>query len=269
MDKTLRALQAFNQTYTAVENYVKATNAESYHYRLVNPITEEVKLGQYKPDVLIQDSTIRFLRDANAKGFNIYCRPVGYQYILLDDLTRAVLLNVSKLDPCLLIETSPKNYQAWLNLESIPADRAEAKTICQLLAVKFGADLASADPDHVGRLPGFTNRKEKHRKPNGYFPFVELKKWEPRQSPFYPEGGAVFQQSQVQTANGQTTRHSPGKCSLSEQDYGVAIGLLKSGKTDVEVYDHLFHTSPDLAVRKGRGLQSYLLRTIANARKAL
>ena len=187
--------------------------------------------------------------------------------MLLDDLCRDVLEDVATLRPCLLLETSPANYQAWLMLPDIPHHRDEAKSICRELAQRFRADLASADPDHVGRVPGFTNRKSKHKLGNGMFPFVKLHHWAHRPANFYPCGGAVFQTPDVPSGNEAVHRHAAGEGSISEQDFGVACGLVRMGKSDEEIAQHLLATSPDIATRKGRQTQSYLYRTIANARK--
>jgi hypothetical protein len=43
-----------------------------------------------------------------------------------------------------------------------------------LLASRFRGDLASADWRHYGRLAGFTNRKDKHRRTDGTYPYVRL-----------------------------------------------------------------------------------------------
>ena len=48
-------------------------------------------------------------------------------------------------------------------------------------------------PDHVGRLPGYTNRKKKYQQANGQFPFVLLHRAEHRfANLFIPQWGAVL-----------------------------------------------------------------------------
>ena len=254
-----------NTTTLSIELYADTFNAETYHYRLVNPITGQVKLGNYNREQLIKANG--FFRHQNAQGFNIYCRPIGYQFVLLDDLTRDVLTDVAQLKPCMLIETSPGNYQAWLILPETPQDRDTAKAICKELAVRFGADLASAEPDHVGRLPAFLNRKEKYYELYREYPFIKLLKFEHRLANFYPCGGAVLNPPTTTQNIGHINRYTPSKGSISEQDFGVALGLIRFGKTDDEIYQHLLSTSPDLIIRKGKQVESYLWRTISNARR--
>ena len=254
-------------THTAILNYCAALQADHYHVRLVNFATEAAIPVNYSAEQLARLETVNYLRGRNAEGFNIYARPVGWQYVLLDDLTRDVLPDVAPLRPCLLLETSPANYQAWLILPDVPHHRDGAKAICRELAGRFGADLASADPDHVGRLPGFTNRKAKYQMTNGLFPFVKLHRSEHRLSTFYPGGGAVqYNESSSTIAVGQPTV-KPTKRSSSEQDFGQACWLIRQGQSDEQIYEHLLAASPNLRDRKGRHLESYLHRTINNARR--
>src|SRR5260370_30327743 len=75
--------------------------------------------------------------------------------------------------PAVILETSPGNFQAWLNHgEVLPKEFSTF--VARVLARRFLADPASADWRHYGRLAGFTNRKEKYRKENGLYPFVLL-----------------------------------------------------------------------------------------------
>ena len=50
----------------------------------------------------------------------------------------------------------------------------DATHAAQYLAKRFGSDYGAAGRRHFSRLAGFTNRKEKHQKPDGLFPFVRL-----------------------------------------------------------------------------------------------
>jgi len=258
-----------SKTTDVVQCYADALKAEKYRLQFKNRDTEEGFWVDYTAAQLVKLETVKYLSLKNKNGFDVYARPVGWQFVLLDDLTQDVLADLADLKPCMLMETSPGNFQAWLTLPEIPADRDTAKASCKELAIRFGADLASAEPDHVGRLPGFTNRKPKHQKSNGHFPYVLLRRWEYRLSTFYPRGGPVFNNTATQPGTCPTYRHSPGKGSISEQDFGVACGLVKAGKIDEQIYDHLLRTSPDLESRKGRHIDRYLRRTISNARKSV
>lgn len=254
-------------TAIVIDQYLSAFNADRYKVQLSNKQTGKAFLETYTADQL--KHVIGFLKARNANGSDVYCRPVGYQYVLLDDLAIESLKALDELSPCALIETSPKNYQAWLILADPPTNRETAKEICKLLAARFNADPGSAEPDHVGRLPGFTNRKEKHRLPTGLYPYVYLKRHEYRLSPFStPVGGGSALNNPSKAPYVRTIAGS--KKSLSEQDFGRACWLIRQGRSDKEVYDYLLHNSPNIIERKGhRHVDSYLWLTIRNAHRSL
>jgi len=76
-------------------------------------------------------------------------------------------------EPAVVVETSPNNFQAWLNhgkvLEAAMSTRAKA------LVEWFGGDPSSADWRHFGRLAGFTNPKLERQLPSGMRPFARLR----------------------------------------------------------------------------------------------
>jgi hypothetical protein len=120
--------------------------------------------------------SIRWLCLENCRGRHIYIRPKGEHHLsLVDDLTRTSVkqMKVAGFQPAVLVQTSPGNFQAWLNHgRKLPADLSS--TIAQCLAERFGGDVKAAAWRQYGRLAGFTNRKEKHKQLNGLFPFVRL-----------------------------------------------------------------------------------------------
>lgn len=122
------------------------------------------------------ESRIPLLKSHNARGAHIYIRPSGeHRFTVLDDLTRDSVdrLRADGMEPCALVETSPGNFQGWLKHDSIYPSGIST-FIAKQLAERYQADPGAADWRRFGRLPGFTNCKPKHRKPNGLFPFVLL-----------------------------------------------------------------------------------------------
>jgi RepB DNA-primase from phage plasmid len=119
--------------------------------------------------------SLNWLKLQNVRGLNINIRPTTNHLSLLDDLTpnQVTLMRATGFEPCVIVETSPGNFQAWLDHGKELAEE-DATYAAQCLARKFGADYAAAGRRHFGRLAGFTNRKEKHRQANGYFPYVRL-----------------------------------------------------------------------------------------------
>ncbi|WP_024203165.1 DNA-primase RepB domain-containing protein, partial [Escherichia coli] len=92
--------------------------------------------------------------------------------VLVDDLSSDDLdaMKQEGREPAAIIETSPKNYQAWVKVAQ-DAPAVHRGVIARELAREYDADPASADSRHYGRLAGFTNRKDKHTS-NGYQPWV-------------------------------------------------------------------------------------------------
>jgi hypothetical protein len=167
------------------------------------------------------------------------------------------------LKPCLLIESSPKNYHAWLKLSYIPKDREEALQICRELAMLLNADKASAEPDHVGRLAGFTNRKAKHRQSNGLYPYVILHKFEDRQSNFSPDREFVAKTSANKEILTKQTKSSD--TDRSRKDFNLCCMLIRQGKSDDYIRTQL-EADSDKA-KEVRPKWDYIGKTIKNARK--
>ncbi|QYO76543.1 DNA-primase RepB domain-containing protein [Devosia salina] len=123
------------------------------------------------------------LASANTRGGNIFMRVGPFSrdahpgMVMLDDLTIDAVEQLSRdgFEPCLVIETSPANFQAWVKLIANGAvDYGLLTQVVRRLANDYGGDERAVSPRQPGRLPGFTNRKAKHRLEDGKFPFVKL-----------------------------------------------------------------------------------------------
>jgi hypothetical protein len=139
--------------------------------------------------------SLPWLRFQNLDGGNIYVRPYGeHRLSLVDDVTAEAIsaMKKSDFDPALVVETSPGNFQAWLNHgRTLPKDVSTAAA--RALAERFRGDRGAADWRHFGRLAGFTNRKQKYRGWDGLFPFVRL----------IEHSGAVYREAQTFVATVQ------------------------------------------------------------------
>lgn len=124
---------------------------------------------------LISEKEIAALGWHNCQGRNIYCRPVlsdagQTRWLLLDDVPKSQKKALKERQACALVCTSKGNLQAWFRLKE-PVTREVARAMCLNLCATFGADLRAANnPDQVGRLPGFTNRKPKRVAENAGVP---------------------------------------------------------------------------------------------------
>jgi RepB DNA-primase from phage plasmid len=113
----------------------------------------------------------------NAKGAHIYVRPVGaHSLSLLDDLSSEAIerMKAEGFEPAVVVETSPNNFQAWLNHAQV-LDPSSSTRAAKQLAERFGGDPSSADWRHFGRLAGFTNPKPERQLPSGMRPFARLR----------------------------------------------------------------------------------------------
>lgn len=177
----LKGLQVSeDHTVNAVRRQIEAMACQVYEVGLYKPNTQG---DQTEPEMLPRTwdentliRSIQWLRFQNRNGRNIYVRPHGeHSLTLLDDLDRQALmrLNATGFKPALVVETSPHNFQAWLN-HGRQLPRALSSAAARALATRFGSDQSSADWRHFGRLSGFTNRKPARARADGTYPFVKL-----------------------------------------------------------------------------------------------
>src|SRR5271163_427955 len=128
------------------------------------------------------EQAIPRLRHENARGAHIFVRPHGVHALsLVDDLGVDAIARMTDtgFEPAVIVETSPQNFQVWLN-HGRTLDRSMSSCAAKELAKRFCGDLSSADWRHFGRLAGFTNRKPERILQNGLAPFVRLRQSEGR-----------------------------------------------------------------------------------------
>jgi len=115
-----------------------------------------------------------WLRASNARGAQIFVRPQVPQLtaVLIDDIPLIRIVSLRPA-PTVVVETSPGNTQCWLTLTQ-SVSPAQAKVIAQTFQQRWQGDPGSADGQHFGRLVGFTNRWNRHRRANGTYPLVRL-----------------------------------------------------------------------------------------------
>jgi hypothetical protein len=165
--------------------------------------------------------SIAWLRLENLRGRNIYIRPQGEHHLsLVDDLSKTAIdrMKAEGFEPAAIVETSPRNFQAWLDHgERLPRDIGTA--VARALASRFEGDTKAADWRHFGRLAGFTNQKEKHRQSNGLFPFVRLIE---SSGVVYPSAGKFVDNIREQYAREQDARKKRDAAFASVPVFGGA-----------------------------------------------
>jgi len=174
--------RGFFLTRQAIRRQLAAMPHSIYLIRLIHSATRRAFPGEqlWTAAQLTSAATIRFLRLRNREGCDVYIHPYAADrnagYILLDlDAPHPTVLETMRrqgLEPCVVVQTSPGHLQAWLHLSQCPLESALATAIARQVARTYGADLASADWRHLGRLAGFTNQKPARRTPRGDPPWV-------------------------------------------------------------------------------------------------
>ena len=176
--------RGLNLTLRAVRRQIAAMPHDLYLIRLIHQKTGRAFPGErlWTAAQLIHPATLRFLRVRNREGCDVYIQPYaehrnpGYVLVDLDRSGPEVVeaMRADDLAPCVVLQTSPGNLQAWLHVSTTPLEPALASSISKQLARRYGGDLASTDWRHLGRLAGFTNQKPQRRNGRGYAPWVKV-----------------------------------------------------------------------------------------------
>lgn len=168
----------------ALRRQLAAMPCPLYEVRLIHSLSHKPYPGlrQWTALQLADPATVRFLRIRNREGYDVYFRPyagaynAGYILLDLDQPLPGIRarLRAQGHEPCVVVETSPGRWQAWIHVSHEPLLPALATRVAKQLAEIYGADRASADGRHLGRLAGFTNRKPRRRRMDGLAPWVKL-----------------------------------------------------------------------------------------------
>jgi len=167
------------RTIEAIEKHLAAIRSPLYEIGVFFPATEsqpDSKMLLRAWDEAAVFKSVPWLRAKNAEGAAIYVRPQGeHAYSLVDDLNAEAVarMRAEQFTPAVVVETSPANFQAWVNHGQM-LDKRTSTAVARALAQRFGGDPGAADWRHFGRLAGFTNRKPAYLQPNGSYPFVTV-----------------------------------------------------------------------------------------------
>nr|WP_290124174.1 DNA-primase RepB domain-containing protein [Shigella sonnei] len=239
-----------------------------------------------------------WLKRMNAQGNDVYIRPAEQErhgLVLVDDLSELDLEDMKSegREPALIVETSPKNYQAWVKVADAAGGELRGQ-IARTLASEYDADPASADSRHYGRLAGFTNRKDKHTTRTGYQPWVLLRESKGKTATAGPalvqQAGQQIEQAQRQQEKArrlaslelperQLSRHRRTALDeyrsemaglvkrygddLSKCDFIAAQKLASRGRSAEEIGKAMAEASPALAERKPGHEADYIERTVS------
>ena len=129
-----------SRTLVAVEQQINAMACEVYEIGLFKPHLPGTESNE--PEMLPRTwdratllKSVPWLRYQNSQGRNVYIRPRGEHHLsMVDDLTADAVkrMKAEGFAPSLVVETSPGNFQAWVNHGEILPQR--------LSTVAFGAN---------------------------------------------------------------------------------------------------------------------------------
>jgi len=219
-----------NLTLQAIRRQLAAMPHDLYLVRLIHSQTRRPFPGErlWTADQLIHLATIRFLRIRNREGCDVYIHPYaeecnsGYILVDLDQSDPAVLqtMRAAGHEPCVVLQTSPGNLQAWVRVSATPIQAAVASHIGKRLAGLYSGDPASTDWRHLGRLAGFTNQKPQRRNQRGYSPWVKVLH---AHAGLASQGAALLEAAEHRRGSGSSLALMP-RNSLSAPAHGDAAG---------------------------------------------
>jgi len=166
-----------DRTTEAVRVQLAGMGAERYDVGVYDRQNDAMLLRQEWTPAQVE-AAVGWFKGMNAQGRDIYIRPSGSSGLyIVDDVPAATVerMRAEGYAPAAVVETSPGNHQAWVRVSDTPLSKGEGTAVARQLAERFGGDMSSANWRHMGRLAGFTNRKEEHRQPDGRYPYVRLR----------------------------------------------------------------------------------------------
>jgi hypothetical protein len=120
------------------------------------------------------------------RGENLYYTPLSCKkhHVLIDDMDmkKLELLIRDGYKPAVVLESSPGNYQAIITVPKLgtPYDKDVGNRLAERLNREYG-DQKLSGCVHPHRAPGYENRKPKHRRGDGSYPKVCIRRSERRE----------------------------------------------------------------------------------------
>ena len=254
----------------SIKQYLEVLKAEQYALQVCHCSGDN---ESYKPirwnissSQLIKKVT--FLKHLNTKGYNIYARPLNHNFILVDDIMPEWWSTLLEHKPCWIMETSPKNYQAFFRIPDKALTKEEALQYCVELAKLLQGDLKAAKPTQPARLPGFTNRKPKHLKRYGFYPWVSVKYAVDQSSCFSPQGGQLASpREKIDILRNSGSASKAGD--RSRYDYWICCACFRKGMDTNEVARELELKSEKVQELRGKRRTNYIQITVKRAQEAV
>jgi hypothetical protein len=153
--------QARDRGREAVERQIGAMGVGRFEVLLRDQSTRhELKRVWTKPELM---KSIAWLKRMNARGHDVFIRPVGQHSLVLLDALKAENLAAMRrkgFEPAAVVESQPGVYQAWVALSARPVADQVRELAAQGLARGFGGVSPYSKAKNFGRLAGFTFEDE-------------------------------------------------------------------------------------------------------------
>ncbi|MCW8088255.1 DNA-primase RepB domain-containing protein [Sabulicella glaciei] len=229
---------SYARTRDALADFADAVLSPGFETALVPvwPGDGKVQRRRFTRDELL--GSIPWMRWANGPGrCHVFLRPSATRHLLVDDLSAEALAALAARHRlAAVVETSPENFQAWITASDSLVPVALATAAARILAREHGGDPGSADGRHLGRAPGFTNRKPGHEDPprSGRFPWTSLRH---ASGGVCPAGAVLLEQAAREMAQvRKLSRPSVPPCTapaLSSDDAARAASAWRLGLADL------------------------------------
>lgn len=257
-------------TLEAVQRQLKSMRCERYEVMLRSETEGYVSRRR---DLTADDvfKAVPWFKRQNRNGWHIYIQPspdLGRALILVDDIGRAELetLTAHGYAPACTVETSPKNFQAWIDLGPEPMPDEERRAVSKMLADAVNGDPHSVGAIHMGRLAGFTNRKPKYQDASGRYPFVLCRSSSGGVCSRAQEARAWARQT-VANETASRANSSAGQAAPADSSGPAVPSGAGNGGMSLHAVRTLRQNLPDVAQRVARAVAEYEARMKAQGRE--
>jgi len=272
-------------TKEVVRRQLRALGNDRFELGIQHRDTGAMDLRTLSAETIL--ASVGFLKWRNQSGHFIRIRPKWpHPFVFIDDLSveGVYALDRRGFAPSVVVESSPENFQAWLNLGR--RVRPEVMTvIARQVASTLDADQGAANWRQAGALAGFTNCKPKHQRLDGLYPFVRLHMARdqvfPRAKALVRDAKRVHaaEQAASERARAYYAGRGPGRVEdiavfherakyegdLHRADFAWAIHALRRGWSEQRVKEMILHAR-DLRHKGSRREQErYAHRTVRMA----
>src|SRR5207249_3007178 len=110
------SIMSASTTRSVVSKQLRAMSSELFEIGILRP--DGLMLLRSRWSAKQIDAALGWLRRENARGAHIFIRPHGVHALsLVDDLSAAAIAQMTNggFQPAVVVETSPGNFQVWLN----------------------------------------------------------------------------------------------------------------------------------------------------------